>query len=193
MENNDRDRIIEKIKKVLELSKNNPSQAEAAAAAAKAQKLMVEYHVTISEVESENYLDEISSSMSISNRNAGRWKYILASVIARNFRCKYYIEGTVNEVVFYGYKTDCEIAGMTFENLCERGRKSANNAYQKARNEAIKKYGYLEYRYYFTGKRLKDTFIHGYIEGIKEVLEAQSTALMVIVPQEVEKSYTAFI
>lgn len=89
MENNDRDRIIEKIKKVLELSKNNPSQAEAAAAAAKAQKLMVEYHVTISEVESENYLDEITRSISLTNSNAGRWKYILASVIARNFQSYY--------------------------------------------------------------------------------------------------------
>lgn len=42
MKNQSPEKIIEKIKKVLELSKNNPSQVEAAAL--KAQKLMAEYH-----------------------------------------------------------------------------------------------------------------------------------------------------
>lgn len=60
MENTEK--IINKIKKVLELSKNNPSEKEAQAAALKAQKLMVEYHISMEEVsgieDSENISEE---------------------------------------------------------------------------------------------------------------------------------------
>ena len=47
------EKIIDKIRKVLELSKNNPSEEEAQAAALKAQKLMAEYHISIKEIETE--------------------------------------------------------------------------------------------------------------------------------------------
>ena len=42
MENSSNEKIIEKIKKVLELSKNNPSIEEAKSAAIKAQRLMAD-------------------------------------------------------------------------------------------------------------------------------------------------------
>ena len=44
-------KILEKIKKVLELSKNNPSAAEAESALLMAQKLMVQYNLTMEDVE----------------------------------------------------------------------------------------------------------------------------------------------
>ena len=42
----DTEKIIAKIKKILELSRNNPSKEEAKAAALKAQRLMAEYHLS---------------------------------------------------------------------------------------------------------------------------------------------------
>ena len=46
----DNEKIIVKIKKVLELAKNNPSPEEAKAAALQAQKLLAKYHIDMAEV-----------------------------------------------------------------------------------------------------------------------------------------------
>ena len=47
------DKILEKVKKLLALAGNNPSQAEAEAAAAKAQALLQEYNLTLKDVDGE--------------------------------------------------------------------------------------------------------------------------------------------
>lgn len=59
VENTSNDKIIEKIRKVLELSKNNPSIEEAKSAALKAQKLMAEYHVSMTEIEAIEDIENI--------------------------------------------------------------------------------------------------------------------------------------
>ena len=46
------EKIIQTIRKVLELSKNNPSEEEAKSAALKAQELLAKYHIDMKEVES---------------------------------------------------------------------------------------------------------------------------------------------
>ena len=60
MENKPMEKIIEKVKKILELSKNNPSAEEAESAALKAQKLMAEYHISMAEIETMNDVENIS-------------------------------------------------------------------------------------------------------------------------------------
>lgn len=57
------EKIIAKIKKVLELSKNNPSEEEAKSAALKAQRLMAEYHISMSEVEAVEDIDSIVENL----------------------------------------------------------------------------------------------------------------------------------
>jgi hypothetical protein len=86
-------------------------------------------------------------------------------------------------IVFYGYEVDAEVAAMTYETLFSIGTKGANNYYQNKRNEAQRN------GEYFRGTGLKNTFLIGYLEGIKAELEKQSEALMVIVPGEVDKAY----
>jgi hypothetical protein len=56
----DEKKIISTIRKVLELSKNNPSANEAQAAALKAQKLMMKYHISVSQVEIEEENHDIT-------------------------------------------------------------------------------------------------------------------------------------
>lgn len=181
MGNQSPEKIIEKIRKVLELSKNNPSQAEAEAAALKAQKLMAKYHLSMKEIEAAEEIDCIDENY-VHVGSGNRWKYLLADIIARNFRCKYFMYGSVS-VVFYGYKEDTAIAALTFEFLFKVGNKAANNYYQKKRKHAIKHQGY------FNGSGIKNAFLVGYLEGIEESLEKQSAELMIIVPKEVEESY----
>lgn len=175
-------KIIEKIKKVLELSRNNPSEAEAKAAAMKAQKLMAEYHISMARIDENDDPGNITEkAMTVGTGN--KWKYQLAQIVAKNFRCKTLCYGK-SGIAFYGYEVDAEIALETFKFLFETGCKAANSYYNKLRNGSI---GSGEY---FCGKGIKNCFLVGYLEGIKEGLERQCTALMIIVPKEVKEKFT---
>lgn len=175
------EKIISKIKKILELSKNNPSEAEATAAAALAQKLMAEYHLELADIEDIKDEEEIFE-IQVDCGKGNKWKYALAGIVAKNFMCKHFYYGK-ETVVFYGYKTDAEIAAMTFEFLFNFGNKKATNFYQNKRNEAMKKYGW------FNGEGLKNSYLIGYLEGIQSVLERQCTALMIVTPTAIEDAY----
>lgn len=179
---NDSDKIITKIKKVLELSKNNPSEKEAQSAALKAQKMMAEYHISLSEIEEvEDINNIVENKVNVGKGN--KWKYFLAETIAKNFRCKHFFYGK-GAVIFYGYEVDAEIASETFTFLYEAGIKMATSYYRKLRNRAIKR------DKEFNGTGIKNCFLLGYLEGIKEELEKQCTALMIIVPQKVQNEYS---
>lgn len=182
MENSSNEKIIEKIKKVLELSKNNPSIEEAKSAAIKAQRLMAEYHISMSEIEAiedtENIVEE-----RIDVGTGNKWKYTLSSIIAKNFRCKYFYYGK-SSVVFYGYEEDAKIAAMTFKLLFEVGNKESAKYYQKERQKYLNVHNIR-----FDGRGIKNAFLNGYLIGIKESLEKQCTALMIVVPKKVEEKY----
>lgn len=181
MENNSNEKIIEKIKKVLELSKNNPSIEEAKSAAIKAQRLMAEYHISMSEIE---IIDDIENIVEekIDVGTGNKWKYTLSWIVAKNFRCKYFYYGK-SAVVFYGYEKDAKIAAMTFEMLFNIGNKESIKYYQKQRQK------YLSKCEDFDGKGIKNAFLNGYLLGIQEVLERQCTALMIVIPKELEEKY----
>lgn len=179
--NNNNEKIIEKIKKVLELSRNNPSEAEAKAAALKAQRLMAEYHISMAEVDAIEDVENIAEK-SVNVGTGNKWKYGLANIVAKNFRCKHFLCGK-DTVVFYGYQVDAEIAAETFKFLFETGKKAANNYYMKLRNKAQKNGNF------FIGNGIKNCFLIGYMEGISDGLEKQCTALMIVIPKQVEEKY----
>lgn len=175
MEN--RERIKEKIRKVLELAKNNPSKEESISASLKAQKLMMEYDIEMEEIEDIEELKELGE-VYIDLGTGNKWKVMLAHVVAKNFRCKVYFNNNLTGVTFYGYKTDADIARNVYEFLFSVGNKLA----RKYANEYKKKYG--------TAKYVTNTYLSGYLTGVKEALDKQCVALMVIMPKEVEEGYT---
>lgn len=172
------EKIIAKIKKLFELSKNNPSKEEAESAALKAQELLAQYHIDFAEVE-EMTLDKAEAIEEIHvNVPAKKWKYTLASIVARNFRCRHFYYGK-GIVVFYGHKTDATIASETFKYLFTVGDKMANKTARLVRQKTCEAGG------------VYNSFIMGFCTGIKEVLEEQSKALMVLVPEDVESGFDA--
>lgn len=175
------EKVINKIRKVLELSKNNPSAEEAKSAALKAQRLMAEYRISMDDINEIKEVEEITEE-SIVVGTGNKWKYNLAKIVAKNFRCKNYYYGK-SEIVFYGYDTDAKIAAETFKYLFEVGNKSANKFYNKKRIEANKQ------NIFFDGSGIKNCFLAGYLQGISEVLDKQCTALMIVVPKEVDDGY----
>ena len=179
--NNKQEKIIEKIKKVLELSRNNPSEEEAKAAALKAQELMAQYHISMQEVDDVQDIENIAEEQ-VTVGNGKKWKFKLATVVAKNFRCKHFFYGR-STVVFYGYETDAKIAAETFKYLFKVGNTASdtyyNQLYWKAHNAGE----------YFNGKGIVNNFLVGYINGISSALDKQCTALMIVTPEEVKESF----
>lgn len=167
--------IIEKVKKILALAANNPNQNEAIAAALKAQELMAKFNIQEVEIGEEVTEDKIDSLQAVVTGKAQKWRLSLAIVIAKNFRCKVYLDG--QDVTFYGYNNDASIAKEVFLTMYAIGVKLSNKEKREARKESG------------TAKGVRNTFCLGFVNGIKSELEKQCTALMIVTPKEVEETY----
>ena len=173
MEN--RKSVIEKIKKIMALAENNPNENEAMAAALKAQKLMAEYSIEESDLGTKITEDNIDSIMCRCSGKPQKWRYQLAVVLAKNFRCNIYLVG--DSIAFYGYEQDREICAEVFYSLYTIGVKLSD----RKKREYRKKYG--------TATGVRNTFCLGFVDGIKNALEKQCTALMIVVPKEVNDKF----
>lgn len=175
MEN--QEKILNKIKNLLDLANHNPNENEAIAAALKAQELMAKYDFSVEDIDCKNNDLEISNMLYKDNEKhtMKKWKIKLSCIIANNFCCKVYRAGT--NVVFYGYKKDAEIALEVFRFLFETGNKLAVRFYNQYKKEGK------------STKGVMNTYLLGFCEGIEKVLTKQCTALMLVIPKEVEYGY----
>ena len=96
--------IIKKIEKLLALAGNNPNENEALAASLKAQELIAKYNVNIDHLGDNKETPKIGTAKHTTGKGY-KWRFILAPIIARNFRCKLYLINGI-DVVFYGYESD---------------------------------------------------------------------------------------
>lgn len=175
-----RARILERIKKLMALADDRGATgAEAMAAALAAQKLIAEYDVEDWELHSkdaEPIVEEQSDTVS------RRWRWHLAYVIAPAFRCRFFENNDWNEETrrwdkrmgFFGYKTDARAAALTFNMLYRIGNRLARR-YSKGRRAGT-----------------YNSYIIGYVNGIKSELEKQTQALMIVVPPKVNEAYEEF-
>lgn len=172
------EKILNKIKNLLDLANNNPNENEAIAAALKAQELMAKYNVEIDQLDEKKESKEIVEEIyrQTGKHEMRKWKYGLATIISKNFRCKVYFINN-SDVVFYGYKEDAKIALQVFTFLYEIGNKFAVKYYNKCKKEGINTRGVM------------NTYLAGFRKGVADVLEKQSTALMIVTPQEVTDSF----
>jgi len=174
-------KVIEKIKKCLTLAADNAATPEEAVQAAlMAQKLMLKNNVTICEVQqAEEEKEEIKINYEVVG--AGKaWKYSLATIIADNFRCKTFSFGS-NTIAFYGNETDSVACKEVFKFLFYYGDKKATSISCQYKATCG------------TSKGVYSSFTLGYLWGIKDKLDTQSKALMIIIPKEVEKSFEDFM
>lgn len=114
--NDKREQTIEKIKKLLRLSKSN-NEHEAALAAARAQELLSKYNLDEAEfVEQEIPKEAGMASVHNVVKKPASWVFLLASSVAGAFDCKYY-HSSRGLVVFVGVDCDHEVASWTFAYL----------------------------------------------------------------------------
>lgn len=172
------EKVMMKIKNLLDLANNNPNENEAIAAALKAQELMAKYDIELDKldekVENREIVEEIY--FETGKHNMKKWKLGLATIVANNFKCKVYFLGK-KDVVFYGYKEDAKIALSVFTYLYEAGNKFAVRAYNKEKKAGN------------TTKGVMNTYLIGFRDGIKSRLEKQCTALMIVTPEEIKEKF----
>lgn len=175
-----REKMIEKVRKMLALAKDNPSMEEGLAAALQAQKIMAKYNIHEEDVELEEVKDDIISVFSEQPHDSHLmgWRKQLALIVGENFRCKVYMHG--KDVVFRGFTSDAKLAMDVYLSLYAIGHTLAKKEETKARKEEG------------TAKGIYNSFTLGFLRGIREGLGEQCTQLMVIIPKAVEEEWTEF-
>ena len=172
----DNEKIVERIKKLLALGdkSRNIEEAEAEAALLKAHELMAKYNISVEITEEEkiSYVHETCES----KWNMG-FRKPLAVIIAQNFRCETYLLGSGGSVVFFGHATDARIAREVFEFAYSFAMKEGNRCYNK------------NYQMGRNTQGVFNSYVRGFLQGLKEKLGEQSKALMVVTPPDVKKEY----
>lgn len=160
------EKIIEKIRKTLNLANNNSNEHEAKLAILKAQEIMAQYNITMKDVELRKEIEKKNAIEMDATEASGRtpwWVKSLAPVIADNFKCHPYISkgyGTT-KIVFIGLEEDVAIAVEVYKYAIEAIYKYATSYIQKL------------YREKKQSKGMRNEFITGFIHGLKEAFKKQ--------------------
>lgn len=179
-QDNKQEKIMGKIAQLLKFTEENgATEAEAIAASSKVQMLLAKYHLTLADVTGESRDKESITEVTAVVDTGKKWKYTLAEVVANGYCCKTYFVGA-EKIVFYGYETDTLAARRIFVYLFNMGNKLANQYVKKER----------EYRYNMDG--VYNSFVTGFVAGVKSEFEKNCTALALIVQPEVQKSFEKF-
>lgn len=175
-----KDKMVERVRKLLALSQNNPSQEEAQAALLHAQELMVKYNLNeldlIKDGESADAVEEIVGLRG--GRRLGGWQNVLAKIIADNFRCDVYIQRSNPKYngERVSYEAEVRFVGLSMDvNIC-------NEVYQKALEFADMYCTYYLLMYKVErmrtltrseSKKLSGTWRWGFVKGIEEKFKDQ--------------------
>lgn len=156
---------IAKIRKLFALA-DSPNANEAKAALMQAHRLMAKWNIDALEADQE----EIEHITEESKGGNTKYYIYLAQVIATNFRCKIYKNDS--KIVFFGRTEDVIAAKESYDYAYKFIMRETNRRYKEAKE------------YYGTGEGVKNSYAYGFILGLKEALEQQSVALMVVTPQD---------
>lgn len=185
-EKSNRERLIEKIKALLDhTTDRGASEAEAIAFALKAQKLMAENAITEAELFGAGEAREVTTSFS--DPLKGLWVQWLNKAVADNFRCRSFNRKTRDDsgrylgrrFVFLGYPSDVAAAKQVFDHLFAVGTRLASDYVARMR------------KVYVSVEGFRNCYLNGYVKGIRTALEKQTQALMLVCPQEVADAYDA--
>lgn len=163
--------------KLLELANKNTNQAEALAAAAKTQELMAKYNIKLQNISKKpaNIVAEFAT-----NARGKSYRFALATILANNYGVKLVWAGKMVPV-FYGYENNAKTVIKIYEWLWQAIHRMADSYQTK-----IWKQG--------NGvKGVYNSFVDGFLVGLKKELDKNCTALKITVSKEVNTEFDKFL
>lgn len=148
------------------------TEAEALAAAQKAQELMAKYHIEMIDLGTGSESEDVDITNATATR---RWERCLFNAVAKNMRCRVLFE-TVNRkalLEIIGFETDRAAVLETCKmllNVCRAGIK-------RAKATARKRSGMTS--------GVEDAYAFSFIRAVQDEMGKSSMALMLVVPKEV--------
>jgi len=132
----DEEKLIDKIKKLLALSKS-PNESEAELAARRVHELLTKYNLSMDDIEEK----EIREGNIISGRALKKWRHLLIDAVAKYYYCQslqYTSNSGYYRMVFIGQKHNIFICKSMYEYLekailkeCKIIHKNAKNTYRE--------------------------------------------------------------
>lgn len=181
--NEENQKIIQKIKRCLALSKSS-NENEAATALRQAHAMMAKYNLCVEDIKATDIKESPSKTTATKAPNV--YMAALAQMIARLFGCTFFISRDLvykngkaqwrGNWVFFGLDGYVEIASYAFDTLC-RQLKKARNDYMKTELSLvrIKKNKYAR----------ADAFCYGWVASVREKVAA-------LVPPKVDMAFIEY-
>ncbi|EAW7076515.1 DUF2786 domain-containing protein [Listeria monocytogenes] len=161
----DNDNLLRKVKKLLALAAD-ASDEESRSALARAQALMTEHAITETDIfdyRKQNLTEEVIQTAVYEGR-PHKWMYRLASIIAKNFRVKYfYSSNGSTQLIFMGLQSDVQYAEITFQYAAGSVGFSAKQFLQRPEIKRKRKRKW----------QLKQDFIEGYLSALESLFDQQ--------------------
>ncbi len=160
-----RERIIERVRKLLALS-NSSNEHEAALAAAHAQRLLAEHNLAMSELEmQEEGAGEVELQVA---RTVPKWLSSLFATVANAFDCFPIVTTiqTCSRLRFIGVGDDPGVAACTLEYLMKELRRLAS-LYLRALDSRSGKLSAV------SRERVRSSYLLGGVHGVRQALQAQ--------------------
>ena len=159
-----RERVIEKVRKLLALS-NSSNQHEAALAAAHAQRLLAEHNLSMSELEvQEEGAGEVAIEVA---KTVPKWLSSLFATVANGFDCFPIVTTTsCSRLRFIGVGEDPAVACCTLQYLMQELRRLAT-AYLRSSEAAQGRLSSAD------RQRVRTSYLLGGVQGVRQALTAQ--------------------
>lgn len=155
----DKDIVVGRVRKLLNLS-TSTNEHEAVAAAAKAQELLSKYNLKMSEIPNHDQSAMKAEESRVRVRKmADEWMYVLSDYTAKAFDCDYYhTSGVYGHMVFIGVGADSEVCAWTYEYIYTQLKRMVTKKYGRlTKSNRLKRESYLRAAVYSVGERLLAT------------------------------------
>jgi len=162
-----RERVIEKVRKLLALS-NSSNQHEAALAAAHAQRLLAEHNLAMSELEvQEEGAGEVALEVA---KTVPKWLSSLFATVANGFDCFPIVTTTpsCSRLRFIGVGEDPAVACCTLQFLMKELRRLATT-YLRVSEATHGRLSTAE------RQRVRNSYLLGGVQGVRQALAAQKS------------------
>lgn len=171
----DLNKIADKIQHLLDKTvANGATEAEAETALLLAQKLMAKYNIEANALNQGEKVEYSFEPCKVKVNPRSKW---MSMIIASSFAVRAIISG--NKICYFGHKTNVTAAKSALEfahRVMERGLTKAcrDKGLEPSQSGASLIY---------------NAYAQGFITALKEALDAQTVALAVVVPEDVNKAF----